>query len=100
MRSDRPAATITTNSSHVGSDWKIHPYENRVLSARECADLQTVPRWYDWRVALKGRQRYLVRTLIGEAFPPYFTCLHGRVLASLLKTGKVRPERFTANPDC
>lgn len=100
MRSDRPASTITTNSSHVGSDWKIHPYENRVLSARECADLQTVPRWYNWRVALKGRQRYLVRTLIGEALPPYFTCLHGRVLASLLKTGKVRPERFTANPDC
>jgi DNA (cytosine-5)-methyltransferase 1 len=90
MRSDRPAATITTNSSHVGSDWKIHPYENRVLSARECADLQTVPRWYGWRKALKSKQKYLVRNLIGEALPPYFTFLHGRVLASLLKTGKVR----------
>ena len=99
MRSDRPAATITTNSSHVGSDWKIHPYENRVLSARECADLQTVPRWYNWRVALKGRQRYLVRNLIGEALPPYFTCLHGRVLASLLKTGKVRAKRLITPAD-
>jgi len=94
MRSDRPAATITTNSSHVGSDWKIHPYENRVLSARECADLQTVPRWYKWRVALSGRQRYLIRNLIGEALPPYFTCLHGRVLASLLKTGKAPAKRL------
>jgi len=94
MRSDRPAATITTNSSHVGSDWKIHPYENRVLSARECADLQTVPRWYSWKTALDGRQKYLVRNLIGEALPPYFTFLHGRALASLLKTGRVRSKRL------
>lgn len=99
MRSDRPAATITTNSSHVGSDWKIHPYENRVLSARECADLQTVPRWYSWKVALKGRQKYLVRNLIGEALPPYFTYLHGHALASLLRTGKVQPGRWLTPGD-
>ncbi len=99
MRSDRPAATITTNSSHVGSDWKIHPYENRVLSARECADLQTVPRWYKWHVALSGRQRYLIRNLIGEALPPYFTCLHGRVLASLLTTGSTRATQLLTLPD-
>lgn len=94
MRSDRPASTITTNSSHVGSDWKIHPYENRVLSARECADIQTVPRWYNWRTALKGRQKYLIRNLVGEALPPYFTYLHGKTLASLLKTGKVRRKQM------
>lgn len=99
MRSDRPAATITTNSSHVGSDWKIHPYENRVLSARECADLQTVPRWYRWHTALEGRQKYLVRNLIGEALPPYFTFLHGRVLASLLKTGSVRRKALVTPHD-
>ena len=40
---DRPASTVTTNSSHVGSDYKIHPSQNRVLSIRECADLQTIP---------------------------------------------------------
>ena len=51
MNPDRPAYTITTNSSHVGSDFKIHPWENRVLSALECADLQTVPRFYDWQRA-------------------------------------------------
>ena len=48
ISADRPAYTITTNSSHVGSDFKIHPWENRVLSILECADLQTVPRFYDW----------------------------------------------------
>ena len=46
MSPGRPAYTITTNSSHVGSDFKIHPWENRVLSILECADLQTVPRFY------------------------------------------------------
>lgn len=99
MRSDRPAATITTNSSHVGSDWKIHPYENRVLSARECADLQTVPRWYDWQKALDGKQRYLVRNLIGEALPPYFTYLHGKALLSLLNEGKRAPKRLLSVTD-
>ena len=99
MRSDRPAATITTNSSHVGSDWKIHPFENRVFSARECGDLQTVPHWYSWAAALEDRQRYLVRTLIGEALPPYFTYLHGRVLAYLLRTGKITAKRLLTPAD-
>ena len=39
MHPDRPASTVTTNSSHVGSDIKIHPWEHRVMSIRECADL-------------------------------------------------------------
>lgn len=99
MRSDRPAATITTNSSHVGSDWKIHPWENRVLSARECGDLQTVPHWYSWTAALDDRQRYLVRALIGEALPPYFTYLHGRTLASLLRTGGVSATKLLTPDD-
>ena len=84
MRPERPAYTITTNSSHVGSDFKIHPWENRVLSILECADLQTLPRFYDWTHAKDNRTLYLVRNLIGEAFPTYFTYLHGRVLADLL----------------
>ena len=87
MASDEPARTITTNTSHVGSDFKIHPWEHRVLSVLECADLQTVPRFFDWSGATGARprsKRYLVRQLIGEAFPPYFTFLHGQVLAELL----------------
>ena len=84
MSPERPAYTITTSSSHIGSDFKIHPWENRVLSIQECADLQTVPRFYDWTRAMEGRTFYLIRTLIGEAFPTYFTYLHGQALAKLL----------------
>lgn len=84
MSSDRPAYTITTSSSHVGSDFKIHPWENRVLSILECADLQTVPRFYDWTRPKLNRTPYLIRQLVGEAFPTYFTYLHGQALAGLL----------------
>ena len=84
MNAKRPAYTITTNSSHVGSDFKIHPWENRVLSILECADLQTVPRFYDWTRAYNNKTTYLIRTLVGEAFPTYFTYMHGRILAELL----------------
>ena len=85
MRPDRPSYTITTNSSHVGSDFKIHPWEHRVLSILECADLQTVPRFYDWSRARDGGRRYLIRKLVGEAFPTYFTYLHGRLLYEILR---------------
>ncbi len=97
MRPDRPAATITTNSSHIGSDFKIHPSEHRVLSILECADLQTVPRWFDWAGALDLGQTYLVRNLIGEAFPPYFTMLHGKVLVGLLQKGQVDATKLASS---
>ena len=86
MSPSRPAYTITTNSSHIGSDFKIHPWQNRVLSILECADLQTVPRFFDWTRAREDRTFYLIRNLIGEAFPTYFTFLHGQVLVQLLSS--------------
>lgn len=85
MPPDRPASTVTTNSSHVGSDYKIHPWENRVLSARECADLQTVPRTFKWDWAFENDHRYYIRNVIGEALPTYFAYLHGKVLIQLLQ---------------
>lgn len=87
MSADRPAPTVTTNSSHIGSDFKIHPWENRVLSALECADLQTVPRCYDWSSVLDDGRVYFVRNVVGEALPVYFTFLHGLVLHELMRGG-------------
>jgi len=95
MRPDEPARTITTASSHVGSDYKIHPWENRVLSVRECADLQTVPRFYDWTWALETSHTYVARKVIGEALPPWFTYLQGKLLRRLLDGEKVSIEIFT-----
>jgi DNA (cytosine-5)-methyltransferase 1 len=87
MSPNRPAATVTTASGHLGSDLTIHPWENRVLSPLECADLQTIPRSFEWGDALEKWGHTSVREMIGEAVPPHFTFRHGRVLRSLL-TGR------------
>lgn len=94
MDADKPASTVTTNSSHVGSDFKIHPWEHRVLSILEASDLQTVPRFYDWSRALSEGRTYLIRNVVGEAFPPYFTYLHGTLLGKLLKRKRVPSKAF------
>ena len=81
---DLPVATVTTASGHLGSDVKIHPWENRVLSVRECADAQTIPRTFQWPTPGRRGNTHWCRSAIGDAIPPWFTYLHGRVLRELL----------------
>ena len=100
---DRPAATITTSSSRIGSDRTIHPFENRVLSPLECQKLQTLPEDFEWGDRLEQSRSGLVREMIGEAVPPRFTEAHGKVLARLLNGGRpqellLRADRRVANP--
>ena len=85
MHSDRPAATVTTASGHIGSDYTIHPTQNRLLSPLECSLLQTFPTDFKWGDALKKLGHTNVREMIGEAVPPAFTKLHGEVLYGILK---------------
>lgn len=87
MPSKLPVGTITTASGHLGSDAKIHPWENRLLSPRECATIQTVPRAFRFGAPRKETQTWLLRQTIGEATPPWFTFLHGLVLRNLLGAG-------------
>lgn len=94
MHPGLPAATITTASGHIGSDRTIHPWENRVLSPAECAFLQTFPSDFDWGDAIDNWGHTPVREMIGEAVPPRFTELHGRVLAALVDGGS-RPATLT-----
>lgn len=85
MHRDRPAATVTTASGHIGSDYTIHPTQNRVLSVMECALLQTFPQNFCWGDALEKLGHTNVREMIGEAVPPAFTALHGEVLRGIVK---------------
>ncbi|UJJ60222.1 MULTISPECIES: DNA cytosine methyltransferase [Rhodanobacter] len=85
MHADRPAATVTTASGHIGSDYTIHPTQNRLLSPLECSLLQTFPIDFKWGDALKKLGHTNVREMIGEAVPPAFTKLHGEVLYGILK---------------
>jgi len=90
MKSNQPAATVTTASGHIGSDYTIHPFENRVLSSLECALLQTFPHDFKWGEALDKWGHTNVRDMIGEAVPPLFTRQHGRVLTALLANRAMR----------
>lgn len=85
MRPDKPAATITTASGRISSDNTLHPSENRVLTVLECQHLQTFPIDFNWGDQFERRGHSSLRTMIGEAVPPRFTELHGRILRSLLE---------------
>jgi DNA (cytosine-5)-methyltransferase 1 len=90
MYFDRPAATVKTASGHVGSDFTVHPTETRVLSALECALLQTFPEGFKWGDALRKWGHTFVRVMIGEAVPPAFTRLHGDVLSGIVRDAWTR----------
>lgn len=49
----------------------------------ECGFLQTVPSDLRWGDSMERWGHTKVRQMIGEAVPPRFTKLHGRVLAAL-----------------
>jgi DNA (cytosine-5)-methyltransferase 1 len=85
MKGNVPASTITTASGHLGSDYTIHPRQTRLLSPLECALLQTFPDNFKWGDALAEWGSTNVRDMIGEAVPPAFTALHGRVLAGIVR---------------
>ncbi|BCM24154.1 DNA cytosine methyltransferase [Methyloradius palustris] len=79
------APTITTASGAFSSDLKLHPVENRVLSVRECAKLQTIPYSFKWPAELNHKKGSLFREMIGEAVPPLVTYRFGCALSSLLR---------------
>lgn len=65
LRWDRPAYTITTKSAEVTSGAFIHPDQNRTLSVREAARLQSYPD----RFVFVGTQDEK-RRQIGNSVPP------------------------------
>jgi DNA (cytosine-5)-methyltransferase 1 len=81
---DAPAATVTTASGRIGSDFTIHHRENRVLSPLECARLQTIPDYFQWGTGEARPALGAIREMIGEAVPPRFTLKHGLAVRSVL----------------
>ena len=86
MAADQIAPTMTTASGHFSSDIKVHPVQNRVLSPRECAILQTIPASFIWPKEQQYRKAYLIREMIGEAVPPLVTYRFGKALAKMLNS--------------
>lgn len=82
------ASTITTNSAAFSSDIKLHPTQNRVLSVRECALVQTIPYSFNWPEYQFISKAHKIREMIGEAVPCLLTYQIGRKLREILKQVK------------
>lgn len=65
---DRPSPTITTKFFSVSNGRFVHPEENRALSLREGAVLQSFPKTYKF----KGKSVSAIARLIGNAVPPVY----------------------------
>jgi DNA (cytosine-5)-methyltransferase 1 len=65
LRADMPSYTINTYFNRPGNGCHIHPFQNRVLSQREAARLQSFPDWFRF-VGPQG----IVNKQIGNAVPP------------------------------
>lgn len=70
MSWDKPSPTITRFSINPSKGRYLHPCENRAISLREAALLQTIPRSY--KLPLGDYGRVAIASMIGEALPPLF----------------------------
>lgn len=73
---DRPAPTITTKFSSISNGRFVHPFEDRALSIREGATLQSFPHSYKF----KGTSIANIARMIGNAVPPKYAKAIGEAI--------------------
>jgi DNA (cytosine-5)-methyltransferase 1 len=66
LRSDQPAPAVTSAAGRVSSGRNAHPFDDRALTPREAARLQTFPDAYEW----KAPGKFPAYEQIGNAVPP------------------------------
>lgn len=81
MAWDKPAPTITGGCVNPSRGRFLHPEQNRAITLREAALLQSFPADYDIPL---DRGKYHAAQLIGNALPPRFVRHHARSLADAL----------------
>jgi DNA (cytosine-5)-methyltransferase 1 len=78
MAWDQPAPTITSGCINPSKGRFLHPEENRAITLREAALLQSFPPNYRFPL---DRGKYKAADLIGNALPPRFVAAHASQLA-------------------
>lgn len=73
---DRPSPTITTKFFSISNGRFVHPDEDRALSIREGATLQSFPLTYKF----KGSSVANVARMIGNAVPPKYATAIGKAI--------------------
>lgn len=86
MEWDRPAPTITTQSFGFGSGRFGHPEQDRALSLREAALLQTFPRDYAFAPPSSNIAMKTIGRLIGNAVPVRLGRVVGRSMQLHLRS--------------
>ncbi len=76
MSWDKPAPTITTKFFSISNGRFAHPEENRAISLREGATLQTFPKTYKFI----GNSIVTIARMIGNAVPPLFAKQIGKTI--------------------
>jgi DNA (cytosine-5)-methyltransferase 1 len=84
---DRPSTTLTVNFVHPASNRCIHPYQDRALTPREGARIQSFPDRFEF----KGTSAQIVKQ-IGNAVPPL---LGQRIAEAILHSEKVAKGRYS-----
>ena len=83
---DKPALTVTSHCL----DENVHPTQDRALTVRECARLQSFPDFYDfcggpYMVGHDNRQVQDKYEQIGDAVPPLLAYAWGMAIAATLR---------------
>lgn len=86
MAWDKPSPTITGGCNNPSKGRFIHPEEDRVITLREAALLQTFP--IDYKFSLRSGKTG-VAMMIGNALPPTFIEFHARNILKHLRAFKV-----------
>ena len=76
LDADRPSTTLTVNFVHPASNRCIHPFQNRALTPREGARIQSFPDSFTFR----GTRAQIVKQ-IGNAVPPLLAMTIGEAIA-------------------
>lgn len=82
---DRPAPTITTKFFSISNGRFVHPEEDRALSIREGATLQSFPLTYKFR----GTSVANIARMIGNAVPPKYATALGKAIIQNHINGKI-----------
>lgn len=77
--STRPAPAVTSSAGRISSGRNAHPFDDRALSPREAARLQTFPDNYEW-----VGERWPVYKQIGNAVPPVLAEAVARALVQAI----------------
>ena len=81
MHWNSPSPTITGGCINPSKGRFVHPSQNRAITIREAALLQTFPRGYRLPI---DRGRFAMALLVGNALPPEFIRRHARRLLRAL----------------